>query len=475
MPTMKLRLSIATEDDLYRLHDASLRILRETGCIFHSEQALATLSRHGARVSGKTVYFSKALVNKSMATVPRSFTWRARNDLYSTVIGDGGFRLAPNAGNIYVQDIDSGRRQATLADVRKIQTIHQMSDVTDFVGSNPCDPSDIDPLKRHLHVTYETLKHTDKPMLSYFAPYNNQAAETLKMVELVFAEDHVLNDHHVVGTSTATTSPLSYSEDVLGVITAFAEHNQPILISPAIMGGITGPLSRIGIALQQNAELLAGTTYLQLVKPGVPVVWSPSSTVAWLKTAAYSTGTPEAMLPNIIGLQMAKDFYHIPTRSMAGLTDSKTPDCQAGYETMQNLMLAMLGGAQIIYEALGVLDNIMTTSYEKIIIDEELYRRVAKITMGMDTSDMESAMDLIHEVGPGGEFLTHPSTADHCRDIWMPTVSNWGNDHELKKSKFEASLARANKIWKERLQAAPHTYLDSETDKDLRGFIQSHV
>ena len=102
---MKLGLSIASKDDLLCIHEASLRILRETGCIFHSEKALATLKKHGAGIDGKTVYFHKELVDQSMETVPRSFNWRARNDSFSTVIGNGGFRRAPNAGNIYVQDI----------------------------------------------------------------------------------------------------------------------------------------------------------------------------------------------------------------------------------------------------------------------------------------------------------------------------------------------------------------------------------
>ena len=97
---MKLRLTAASENDLCRIHDASLKILNETGCIFHSEKALGTLKKHGVKVTGKIAFFHKDLVEKSMKTVPRSFHWRARNDAFSTTIGKGGFRLAPNAGNI---------------------------------------------------------------------------------------------------------------------------------------------------------------------------------------------------------------------------------------------------------------------------------------------------------------------------------------------------------------------------------------
>ena len=189
---MKLRLTAASENDLWRIHDASLKILNETGCIFHSKKALGILKKHGVKVNGKTAYLHKELIEKSIKTVPHSFHWQARNDAFSTTIGEDGFCLAPNAGNIYVQDLDKGRRLAKLEDVAKIQTIHQLSDVTDFVGNNPCDPSDIDTLKKHLYITYETLKHTDKPMVSYFAPYRGQALETLQMMKIAFGKEDIL-------------------------------------------------------------------------------------------------------------------------------------------------------------------------------------------------------------------------------------------------------------------------------------------
>ena len=471
---MHLQLKAVSDDDLSRIHEASLKLLKETGCVFHSQEALEIFKKHGAKIDGKTVFYPKAMIEKAMKTVPRSFRWRARNEDFSTTIGEEGFRLAPNAGCIFVQDLDGGRRLARLDDVRKIQKIHQHSDVTDFVGHNPCDPSDIDPLNKHLYITYETLKHTSKPLMSYFGSHKGQADETLQMMKIAFGENDVLENHHVLGLSILPTSPLSYPEEGLRAITAFARHNQPVMIGVAMMGGVTGPLNLMGIALQQNAELLAGTTYVQLIRPGCPVVWCPSSTVAWLKTANYNTGTPEGMLPNIAGFQMAKDFYHVPTRSMAGLTDSKEVDCQAGYETMQNLMIAMLGGAQIIYEALGVLDGITTTSYEKIIIDEELYSRARRIFQGVDTSSEQLSLDTIQEIGCEGEYLSHVSTLNNFRDMWQPKVSNWDTHDEWQLSGSEKVVMKANKIWKERVKTAPETLLEPDVHKDLKAYVESH-
>jgi trimethylamine--corrinoid protein Co-methyltransferase len=159
---------------------------------------------------------------------------------------------------------------------------------------------------------------------------------------------------------------------------------------------------------------------------------------------------------------------------MAGLTDSKEVDCQAGYETMQNLMIAMLGGAHIIYEALGVLDGITTTSYEKIIIDEELYSRARRIFEGVGTSSEQLSLQTIQEVGCEGEYLSHASTLNNFRDMWQPTVSNWDTYDEWQQGGSEELVMRANKIWKERVNTASETFLEPDVDKDLTAYIESH-
>jgi trimethylamine---corrinoid protein Co-methyltransferase len=472
---MKLNLTAVSTEDLSRIHEASLEILSKIGCVFYDDEALSILKHHGAHVSGEKVCFSPEFIEKALNTVPSAFDWKARNDTHSTTIGKGGHRLAPSSGNVNVQDMDRGRRPALLEDVGRIQTIHQMSDVTDFVGNNPCDPSDVAPSRKHLYITREILKHTDKPLMSYCGTYPGQAGEILDMVKIAFDDDDILKKHHVIGLGVPPTSPLSYAEDVLRVITPFARANQPVLLTAAAMGGITAPIDLMGIALQQNAELLAGTVYIQLVNPGTPVVWAPSSTVAWMKTANYNTGTPEGLLPNLAILQMAKDFYHIPTRSMAGLTDAKAVDCQAGYETMQNMLMAMLGGAQIIYEALGVLDGIMTTSYEKIIIDEEIYRRGRRISCGMDTGTLKESLDLIQEVGSTGNYLAHESTLSKFRDMWQPSVSNWDSYAVWENDESGELMKKANTIWKQRLAQAPGPLLAPDIEKRLDTYVESHL
>lgn len=62
-------------------------------------------------------------------------------------------------------------------------------------------------------------------------------------------------------------------------------------------------------------------------------------------TCAPGHSSPVPPLSNLIdraALQLAQSLYHMPTRTLAGNTDAKVPDIQAGYETMQNYIQLLM-------------------------------------------------------------------------------------------------------------------------------------
>lgn len=149
------------------------------------------------------------------------------------------------------------------------------------------------------------------------------------------------------------------------------------------MTGVSTPISDIGALVAQNAELLAGIVLAQLVQPGVPVIYGTATYAADMRSGAFITGSPLSNLIDRAALQLAQSLYHMPTRTLAGNTDAKVPDIQAGYETMQNYIQLLMGGTHMINECLGILDGMMTVSYEKYIIDEEMLRRVGCMMRGL--------------------------------------------------------------------------------------------
>jgi trimethylamine--corrinoid protein Co-methyltransferase len=466
---LRHRLEVIGPEDYERIHNASLKILQETGIVIQSEEALAVCRHKGAKVSGETVYFTPKMVNDALKLCKDKYKWQARNNAHSVTVGDG-FLVQPNAGPVYIQDLDKGRRLATIEDYANIMKLCQASNVVSLVGAHPVNPSDVEDGEKHLHMMFQILKNTDKPVLGYVSG-GWQARQMLDMLEIAFGRKDFLMENHCAGVSVNPLSPLGWVTDAVETLMEYAKRNQAVFLLPCIMAVMSGPMSLLGTVVLQNTEILSGIVLTKLINPSAPVVYSPSSSVANMKKASYITGTPEGMLINIANLQMALNYYHLPTRTMCGMTDAKTVDCQAGYETMQNIMMGMLGGAHIIVECLGVLDAIMTTSYEKFIIDEEIIDRVIRIERGIDTSEEALATEIIQEVGHNGTYLTHPSTFEHFRESWRPTVSDWDLYQDWQESGAEDVVTRANKRYKQILASAPSSLLDPEVEAELLSYM----
>jgi len=467
------RLKVITDEDMSWIHEASLKILQDTGVIYHNDEALDIFKKHGAKVGGKTVFFHKNMVREALKSAPQTFRWRARNDAKSVTVGDQNEKLLlqPNGGPVFVQDLDKGRRKGTLEDFANIIKLCHASDIVSLIGSFPVEPSDVKQNEKHLYMMYEILKNTDKPVIAFqfSSPKDRQI---LDMVEIAMGQNGSLDKHHCVGVGVDPLSPLAYDSAACETIIEFAKRKQIVWFTAAIMAGFSGPISLIGTVTQQNAEILAGIILAQLVNPGNPVIYSNGSAVANMKNGKFVTGSPEMMLIQLAGLQMTLDYYHLPSRSMCGMTDSKTIDYQAGCETIQSLMLGVLGGAHWIFESLGVLDAIMTTSYEKLMIDLEIVNRVIRIREGMDTSAKDRALKVIQEVGHEGAYITHTDTLNHFRERWLPSLSDWNTFEDWEKAGSEDIAVRANKQYKEILEKAPESLIEPEVDKTLTNYIK---
>jgi trimethylamine--corrinoid protein Co-methyltransferase len=469
-------LKVISDADMDWIHEASLEILNKTGVVFHSEKALGILKNHGAKIEGKTAFFPKNMVQQALESVPQNFTWRARNDAHSVTVGapDEKLLLQPNGGPVFIQDLDKGRRQGTLKDFSNVIKICHNSDIVNLSGSFPVTPCDVEQDDKHLWMVYEIIKNSDKPIITFqcSAP---KVRQIFDMVAIAMGGNRFLDENHCIAVGVDPLSPLAYESMACETIIEFARRNQIIWFTAAIMAGFTGPVSLIGTATLQNAEELAGITLAQSVNPGNPVIYSVGSTVANMKSGNFITGSPEMMLIQLAGIQMANDFYHLPSRSMCGMTDSKTIDYQAGFETMQNLMAGIMGGAHMVFECLGVLDAIMTTSYEKLIIDLELISRVIRIRKGIDPSGREQALKVIQEIGSQGSYLTHPDTLANFRDFWLPSISVREPSGDWKDSGAEDIAIRANRKYKEILENAPDMLIEAGVDQALRQYMQRAI
>lgn len=467
-------LSMFTDEDLQRVHDYSLELLEENGINIANERALALFKEHGFKVEGSQIYMTQKQVEEALKTIPHHFVIHGRNSKRNLDLGGGDYGVCTPIGPVNVRTLDDGIRPGTLKDVENLAKIYQASEVINVNTNNGVEANDATDANRHLEVTRLVLKHTDKPVYTRLFDYQ-QMNEIMDMMEIVSGEKLQKGGNiWLAPGSCPSLSPMSYSREVADCIVALAERGQVVTLGSATSTGVTGPIQIFGSVVMQNAEQLAGMVLTQLVNPGNAVGYGVAACPGNMRGARYCCGSPGRVMLQIGSIEMGKRFYKLPTRTEPYTTESHLNDYQSGMESYEGTMCNILSGADYQLGEIGTLDALMTTSYEKTILDEEITSRLLYIKNGIDVSEEAVALETIKEVGSGGNFLLEDDTIELMHDAWYPKYTDWNRDAEAIGKDYEYVLKRANAEWKRRLEEAPETMLDTETEKALNAYVEAH-
>ncbi len=463
-------LEIAEPAALQRIHDASMRILRDLGIDFYHEEARAILREHGARVVGDTVFFDEALLMQYVQMAPSRFTQRARNPANNVEIGGRHAVFAPVYGPPFVIDRDRGRREALLQDFHNFVRLTYMSPWLHHSGGTVVEPTDEPVATRHLDMLYAHARDSDKAFMGSVTDPAN-AEDSVRFAEIIWGAEALRTMPGLLSLINVS-SPRRYDDRMLGDILVYAKARQALLITPFLMSGAMSPVSVAGTLALQNAEALAGIALVQMINPGTPVVYGSFMTNIDLQSGAPVFGSPESQLALITGAQMAR-MYKLPFRSGGTFSSSKIADAQAGYESVQVMLPALLAQVNFILHAAGWLENGLTAGYEKFVIDNELLGMYHTYARGLDLSDEAFAFDALQEVPPGGHFLGTQHTMRHFRTAFYRadlfdynSAEQWEIDGSLDTER------RATAAWKQMLAAYEPPAIDSALDAELRDFVQ---
>ncbi|MBQ4091893.1 MAG: trimethylamine methyltransferase family protein, partial [Firmicutes bacterium] len=367
---LKPRYQLLEQNDMEKIHETSLRILEEVGIFIAYEPAREILKKHGAKEEGKTIYFPRTLVEERLKTVPSEFTVYSRDPKKSIHMNtEDTFYSGPGC-SAYVSDLDLGRRYSKLDDfINIVKIVHSLPNI-DIHHEIACEPNDVDVELRPAVMTYNNLKYSDKPFLGSSLGYEN-AKRSIEMTAIAHGGLDVLKEKTVLFSIPCSLTPLGYDEKMAGAIVAYAETNQAQIINSLPIAGATGPATYAGSMALQNAEILAGIVLAQCVNPGCPVVYSPNGASADMATGSMVAGGPEYAVFALANGQMAK-FYNIPCRVAGSLTDSKMMDSQAAFESAIGCIMGQLAGGNFVLGGAGFLETYNCTSYEKLVIDNEI-------------------------------------------------------------------------------------------------------
>jgi trimethylamine--corrinoid protein Co-methyltransferase len=465
------RMQELSNQDMEKIHAASMNLLNTTGVAFNEEEALEIFKSNGHRVEGTTVFFEEADIQKALKTAPARFTVHARNPEKNVEIGEDDFVFLPGYGAPFVMDAKGERRQATMEDYDNFCKLIQTSPYIDMNGWMMVEPADMPHETVHLDLNLSNMLLCDKPFMG--SPVSRQGAlDGIEMAGILWGGRENIKDKTVSVSLINSLSPLQFADEMIGALIELARNNQACVIASLVMAGGSGPVTLDGVLALQNAEILAGITLAQLVRPGTPVIYGSTSSAMDMKTGALSIGAPELSKNIHLVAQMAR-FYKLPARSGGGLTDAMSPDAQAGAESALALSTAARSGINFILHSCGILGSYIAMSFEKFLIDEEVCGMVRNMIRPLALTDETIDIDVIKEVGIGGQYLTHPKTFKLCRtEFFMPTLMSRKNPDAWAKGGKKRVDQLAEDAVAQRLASYEKPAIDPDIEKKLTEYVE---
>jgi trimethylamine--corrinoid protein Co-methyltransferase len=450
-----MRLTVLDDAQLQRIHDASCGILAEVGVHIPHEDMRGRFRAAGATADDSTgmVRIPEALVMSSLETAGKSFTLYGRDRAKRAVFGEGKRNYNSISGEaLWIDDVTGERRYAALEDaVTATRLGDALPDLT--IAGAMCDPHELPVSYRCVEVAAAQLRHTTKPIGFWF--YDR--ASTVFLNELFVAvagSEEAAARYPVTYPFMEPISPLRFPHHGVDLLYETAKLNLPVPIGPMCQAGMSGPVTLAGTLAVENAEILAGICITQLVRAGMPVCYGGIPHAFDMRTTQLIFCGPEQALMAIAMTQMGKR-YGLPVYINVGLTDSKTPDAQAGMEAGVTLACGALAGADI-FGHLGICGVDQASSLDMLIMQHELIGFVERLMRSFEVNDETLALDVVKEVGSGGTFMDHEHTAVHFRqELWFPRLLD-RQFYDAWAAGGKVTMAERCRQEKERLLATHH-------------------
>jgi trimethylamine---corrinoid protein Co-methyltransferase len=409
---------VLTDLQIGRIFQATLDCLHRTGIKVQNQTAREILARAGAELSGEIVRIPAYIIEDAVSICPSSFTLWDREGTNSLELIDGQNIYGPGPSCTYFIEPGSGERRKTrLGDPGLTARVCDALSNIGYVMSLGL----IDDVKPELASVYEfaeMVSNTTKPILVW-AFSLDQLKDIYQIASAVAGSNEKLSQKPFIGLFSTTLSPLTHTDKDLENVMWAAEQGLPVFYMGGGTVGSTAPITGAGALVITLAELLSGLAILQLYKPGTPVCMGSVMAPSDLRVVRPAYGGPEMSL-YCAAMSDISRYMGIPYMGTAGASESKSLDLQAAIESTFQVLLSSLSNATLVHDV-GFLDCADIGSLEMLIMNDEIISMTRRIQRGIEVSDQTLMLDLIDQVGPGGEFLSSLETAQLCRmEIWMP-------------------------------------------------------
>lgn len=464
-PHVAPRFTMLAPEQCQQLHDAACRILARTGVRVYHPGALQLLKAAGAKVEGDLAKIPAELVDAALASAPRTFTLYRRGTQEAACLLDGEqVYFGPGSDTLRYLDPRTGqRRDFGLADVADCIRVCDALPEIGFVMSVGI-PRDVPTQRYFRHQFAAMIRHTTKPTVFVCNDLADMEAIAAMAAAVAGSRDGLAQAPTLLLYSEPTT-PLAHSTEAVDKLLFCARQRIPVTHSPAPMIGGTAPVTLAGAVALGNAEMLSGLVMHQLTNPGAPFLYGHGVHHLDMKEMISVYGAPEFQLARVMAAEMGR-FYHLPVWGYAAHSDSAVLDEQAAIDAQFSIQTALLARTNLNHDV-GYLEAGLAASPEAMVLANELIAMNRVFARGVRFDDEALALDVIHEVGPGGQFLSHNHTMSHWRELWLPTL--------IERRRLEAWQEKGSKDMRERIREATVAILDEHQPQPLSASVEAEI
>ncbi|WP_420644364.1 trimethylamine methyltransferase family protein [Candidatus Leptofilum sp.] len=472
---MRPSLNIVSPELITQILDEAKRILSEIGIEVRGQALRQRLLDYGLKLdpTGERVLFSADVVEWAIEVAPSSFTLYDRAGLPHAELGGDKVHFVPGSSGLHVLDHRTGQtRLANTADFTEYVRLADGLEHIAYLATAFSTNDDIEAAVSDAWRLYLCLTNSHKPVVS--GAFTEHGVPRMAEMMTLFRQDRTDLIARPLSIFTITaTGNFRYSEDSCQNLLDCVEWGIPIEIVPVTLMGLIAPVTPVGAAVFHTADVLAGLTMAQIVRPGAPVLFGGAPATFHMKAATSPMAAIEALHLDVAYTAVAKHL-NLPTQAYMALSDGKFLDAQAGAETFAGALLAALAGINSV-SGPGMLDYVLVFSLEKLVVDNDLCGQALHFVQEMKVKQDLPTIDLARQLLAEQHLITADHTLAHWpQSLYLPDgVIDRQNRESWQKAGSLTLAERAKTAVNQRLANYIPIHTDTRLDAELRRLIQS--
>lgn len=409
MLTTRPYLEMLTQELVEKIIGEAYQVLEEIGMLVDNKVALELLADNGARVDfeRQIARFPAQMIDKARATVPPAFQLYDREGNLAIDMQGKNVHFAPGSAAILILDEATGQvREPVTSDLVRFSKVVEKLPYMN-AQSTALIAKDVPEVVADSYRSFVVWQYCAKPLVT--GTFSVAGFDVIKdiLVAIAGSEANLRAKPRAI-FDCCPSSPLKWSDVTSHNLMDCARFGIPAELVSMPLSGAVAPVTLSGSLVQHTAENLSGVVIHQLAGPGSPLVYGGSPAIFDMRKGTTPMGAIESMMVDASYNQIGK-YLEMPTHAYMGLSDAKTVDAQAGFETGMGIVLAALSGVNMI-SGPGMLDFESCQSLEKLVIDHEMCGMANRLVAGIVPRDESMALPLLKDIHTKEHLLTSPHT-----------------------------------------------------------------